>query len=101
MAKFAAKISEIDLSIYDFFFKSRPLRNCIGFEWTSSEDAEVEVAGTIVENRYKLSEEYKVTLKPHNPAYAAHHFYTTDLRQLIAKGQVTIKPKFIDYGIGT
>jgi hypothetical protein len=47
-----------------------------------------DVVCEIVENRYKLSDEYKITLKAIDPAFGKVHYYLSDLESLINKNQI-------------
>ncbi|MDT3387232.1 MAG: hypothetical protein LIR46_05640 [Bacteroidota bacterium] len=45
----------------------------------------------IVEDRYKVDEGYKVTLKPLDSNYASRHFYQCDFISLMEKGYIIEK----------
>ncbi|MCM1121176.1 MAG: hypothetical protein NC416_01195 [Eubacterium sp.] len=45
----------------------------------------------ISEDRYKVNEGYKVTLKPIDPRFMAHDFYQMDFNSLLKDGQIIEK----------
>lgn len=47
----------------------------------------------IVEDRYKVSDGYKVTLKPLDSNYASRHFYQNDFVSLVEAGYIIKKTK--------
>lgn len=47
----------------------------------------------IVEDRYKVEDGYKVTLKPLNPNYSSYHFYQCDFASLLRSGHIIEKTK--------
>ena len=47
----------------------------------------------IDEGRYKLKDNYKLTLKPTNPLFAPRHFYLEDFKSLLRNGDVLVKTK--------
>lgn len=57
---------------------------------TSSDDKDIVVC-TIVENRYKVNEKYKITLVAENEElYGSDDYYTMDLAHLIRDGYIKI-----------
>jgi hypothetical protein len=57
---------------------------------TSSSDDHVNVPCHISEERYKVSEGYKITMVSDIPEYGYEHFYQMDLESLIKRGIVKV-----------
>jgi hypothetical protein len=65
------------------------LQTYLGFiSLTSSSDPEEIVPAKITEERYKLKDNYKITLTSIYNNYGKRHFYLSDLQQLISSGTV-------------
>lgn len=45
----------------------------------------------IIEDRYKVDEGYKVTLKPFDPRFLSHDFYQMDFNSLLKNGYIIEK----------
>lgn len=65
-----------------------PLNQIGPIIYTSSNDEMEECFAYIDESRYKLSENYKITLKPFNKQFETKHFYINDLESLIHKKEI-------------
>jgi len=101
------RIRDLDAKEYMVEFETQRL-HFFGFggvmnflAYTTSTDEYVMVRANISEERYKLSENYKISCVPIDPNYASRHFYQSDLESIIGDGNARIIPAFIDYGIGT
>jgi hypothetical protein len=57
------EILEVGIDNCLFLVPMRPLNTILGFSFTSSSDPEFVVTAKITEERYKVSENYKLTLK--------------------------------------
>lgn len=67
------------------------LSDLFGLGFVANTDTE-EVAEYVVdESRYKLSENYKIGLKPIDEGFEPHNFYLLDLVAMIRQGTVTVK----------
>jgi len=65
----------------------RPSRNILGVYYTSGSDKANPVPCKFVEDRYKVKDNYKFTLKPIEPygrAYGCRHFYQSDFDQMVS-----------------
>jgi len=69
----------------------RPVRGIMGFVYTTTADDPVCVPCSIVEDVYKVSDGYKVTLKAHDPNYGWEHYYQSDLDSLIREGHAQVR----------
>jgi len=54
----------------------------------SSSDPTYLILAEISEERYKLTDGYKITLKSTSPEFGSEHYYTSDLQSLIKDGHV-------------
>lgn len=73
-----------------FLVALRPLRKMIFFAYTSTSDPEEMKLCRIVEERYKLSENYKVELKAEDTNFGKQSFYVMDLNSLLRQGQIRV-----------
>lgn len=74
-----------------FFVPMRPLRTAFGlFKYTSSSDDETMVLCKIVEERYKLQDNYKIELNSRDPRFGKESFYITDLNSLINSEVISV-----------
>lgn len=89
------KINEAGVENCVFLVPMRPVRTLMLISYTSSSDPEYLVPATISEERYKLKDEYKTTLKSIYPEFGKEHFYLSDLELMIKQGtiQFLIKQK--------
>jgi hypothetical protein len=63
-----------------FLVPARPIRKCFGIiNYTTYSDEEVIVPAKIVEERYKVADNYKITLSPIYTQYEHRHYYISDL----------------------
>lgn len=76
-----------------YFTLMRPLNYvpCIGWAYTSSTDKEEWVECEVVEDRYIVSDGYKVTLKAIDKRYGSRDFYQSDFESLLDKGYIIKK----------
>ena len=71
-----------------------PVRKCLGLlSYTSSCDDEIVVPCKINEDRYKVSDGYKITLESTFPGFGKDHIYQMDLESLLRQGTITIYVK--------
>lgn len=56
-----------------------------GIAIKSSGTPEEQVGCVIDEHRYKVADNYKVSLRAENPIYGVEHFYQCDLRSLLMR----------------
>ncbi len=73
-----------------FIVPMRPIRTILFISYTSSDDEPVEVPAKITEKRYKLENNYKITLQSVYEGFGQRHFYISDLNSLIKKGIVKV-----------
>jgi len=78
-----------------FLLELKPLNNFLGIKYTTSSDPDILSICRIDESRYKVSEGYKITVKPLHPGIQTRHFYQTDLESMIKDGQITL---LLDFG---
>ena len=75
----------------------RPLRTFLGLiSYTSSNDDPVEVPCKIVEDRYKVADGYKVTIKPLYESFGTENYYQTDFNTLVERGSIKVFVKVPD-----
>jgi len=70
--------------------KMHPLRKAFFITYTSSNDPLIPVMCKIVEDRYKLKDNYKIEVKSENEAFGKESFYISDLNHLIRDKQVRV-----------
>jgi len=78
-----------------FLVPMKPVQTVFGLiSYTSSSDPDVIVPAKITEERYKLRENYKITLKSIYLHFGKQHFYVSDLRMMIESGTIEffVKP---------
>ena len=63
-----------------------PVHNVYGFCFTSSNDPVMWVECEVDESRYKVDDNYKITLKSLNPIYGKENYYQSDFVSLLNKG---------------
>lgn len=67
-----------------YFALMHPMHTFAGIlSWTCSSDREKWVECEIIEDRYKVEDNYKVTLNPIEPGYAPESFYQMDFAGLL------------------
>lgn len=77
-------IEKIGVENITFLVPCRPVRTAFGLiAYTSSEDKEQTIPCTICEDRYKVKDNYKITLKPIYLGWESHSFYISDLEHMI------------------
>ncbi|MCK9574793.1 MAG: hypothetical protein WC979_02940 [Candidatus Pacearchaeota archaeon] len=84
-----SKILEIGIDKCLFMVPMKPIRTAFGFfPHTSSNDPDYIVPATITESKYKVADDYKITLKATNELFGQQHFYVSDLHHMIVDNQV-------------
>ena len=71
-----------------FSVPMRPLRKLLCFSYKSSSDDPIKVLAKISEEKYRIEDGYKITLKSIYPEFGQEHYYQLDLESLIEKGSV-------------
>ncbi len=90
------KILKVGIENCLFIVKMRPIRTALGLiSYTSSSDEPIEVPATIIEDRYKVADNYKVRLKCIYEGFGYDDYYLSDLESLISRGQVKFYIKVI------
>jgi hypothetical protein len=69
-----------------FLAKARPLRKVLFVSYTSSSDPAIEMMCKIDTSRYKLEDQYKITIAPIYVGYAKEDYYVTDLQSMLNRG---------------
>lgn len=83
------KIENAGIENCMFLVPMRPVRTYFGLiSLTSSSDPEIVVPAKITEERYKLKDNYKITLKSVYDGFGSDHFYISDLEILIKSGTI-------------
>ena len=83
------KIEKAGIENCMFLIPMRPVRTYFGLiSLTSSSDPEIIVPAKITEERYKLKDNYKITLKSVYDGFGSDHFYISDLESLIESGTI-------------
>ena len=83
------KIEKVGIENCMFLIPMRPVRTYFGLiSLTSSSDPEIVVPAKITEERYKLKDNYKITLKSVYDGFGSDHFYMSDLESLIKSGTI-------------
>ena len=73
-----------------FISKVLPLRRVMFLSYTSSSDEPINMLCKIDETRYKVSDGYKITLKPMHEGFATEHYYQSDLESIIKQGKIEL-----------
>lgn len=77
-----------------FLVPMPPVQRFMFIAFTSSSDKKVPVLCNISEKRYKLEENYKITLRPETEElyqqFGEEHYYDSDLADLIRSGYIRI-----------
>ncbi len=75
-----------------FGLKMSPLRHCMGIIYTTN-DVEVDMDGVIVQDRYKIKDNYKIEIigKSEDGLIGKHAFYISDLESMIRDGYVHVR----------
>jgi hypothetical protein len=71
-----------------FIAKVRPLRKVMFISYTSSSDPEIEMLCKINTERYKVEDDYKITLEPIYEGFAKKDYYISDLQNIINRGHI-------------
>jgi len=69
-----------------FLIPMRPVRQMLFLSYTSTSDDPVLVPAKIVEDRYKVEDGYKITLKSIYEEFCEDSFYQSDLQSIIESG---------------
>jgi hypothetical protein len=88
-----SKINEVGKDKIRFFVPMRQVNVVpfIGWGFTSSTDPEYLTECYIDEDRYKVDDEYKITLRACDPYFGYEHYYQCDLAGLITSERIYIK----------
>lgn len=82
------KIKKAGINNCMFIVPMLPLRNMIGINYTSSSDDKVDVPCIINEDRYKIEDNYKITLVSIYEGFGKQNFYISDLEGSIESGKI-------------
>ena len=83
------KIENAGIENCMFLVPMRPVRTYFGLiSLTSSSDPEIIVPSKVTEERYKLDDNYKITLKSVYDGFGREHYYISDLESLISSGTI-------------
>jgi hypothetical protein len=84
MRELVKTILERGVANVEFTVPIRPLRTCMIIAYTTSNDEPEPVRCRIIEDRYKVDENYKIELIPHDyPAHPKKSFYVSDFESLM------------------
>jgi hypothetical protein len=87
-----AKIHEIGIDKIRFYVPMHPVEHFMGVcAFTSSNTPEYFTECYINEERYKVDDEYKITLHACDPRFSYEHYYQCDLASLITSERIYIK----------
>lgn len=81
-----------------FLVPMKPVTTLFGLiSFTSKSDPDFIVPARICEKRYKIKDNYKITLVSDYPQFGKLHFYLSDLQKMINDGHIEffMKPTFI------
>lgn len=73
-----------------FLVPMLPIRDIGPFSYTTSSDPFELVPCTVVEGRYKLSENYKIQVEATVPGYGKEAFYVLDFVQMVRSGHIQV-----------
>jgi hypothetical protein len=79
-----------DFKEFLFLIHFLPIRTVLFISYTSSNDETVLVPCEIVEDRYKVKDRYKVTMKSIYEGFGQKNFYQSDLMSLIQSGSIKV-----------
>jgi len=77
-----------------FTFKERPLRSCGFIAYTTNGDDLAEGEFEVSEERYKVSDNYKIGFKPtivNGMVLSPRAYYISDLEAIIRSGHATVR----------
>lgn len=80
-----------------FWILMHPVNNILGICFTCSSDPEYWVECKVVEDRYKVSDGYKITLQPLDERFAREHYYQEDFKSLVESGYIVPKKSNKDH----
>jgi hypothetical protein len=87
--EFIEQINTAGIENCMFLIPMKPVTKFMGMiAYTSSSDPDIIVPAKISEARYKLKEQYKITLESIYEQFGKQHFYISDLVHLIADGTI-------------
>lgn len=72
-----------------FIVNMRPLHTLLGLKYKRGDDEYVPVPAVIDESRYKIKDNYKITLVAAYVIFGSEHYYISDLENMIKKGQAS------------
>ena len=90
------QIEEAGIENCMFLVPMKPVNTYFGIiSFTSSNDPDFIVPAKIDESRYKIAENYKITLRSTYEKFGKEHFYISDLESMTESGTIEffIKPK--------
>lgn len=95
MRNLIKKIKKIGTDNIIFLSPMRPLRNYWFVTLVSSSDESTMVPCVISQDRYRLDESHKITLKPieQYSGFETRHYYVSDLESMIKDGQIIFLSK--------
>lgn len=83
------QITEAGIENCLFLVPMRPIRTYFGLiSITSSSDPEIIMNAKISESRYKVGDNYKITLESTIAGFGKEHYYISDLENMISRGTV-------------
>lgn len=72
-----------------FIVPMKPIRSILGFKFTNSNDPEYNVPCRIDESRYKIDDNYKITLIcDYQKEFGKESYYLSDLQLMINRGTI-------------
>lgn len=84
MNELVKTILERGVANVEFTIPVRPMRVCLIIAYTTTSDEPEPVRCRIVEDRYKVEENYKIELIPHDyPNHPKESFYVSDFASLM------------------
>lgn len=93
-------VKEVGVENLCFLVNMKPIRSVFGmFSYTSSGDPDILMICKIDESRYKVADNYKITLKSIEQIKGLHgseHFYISDLQSMIRSGNVSVLLKLFN-----
>ncbi len=83
------RILEVGIENCLFMVPMRPLHSILGIFSYKSSDSEYKLVPCVInEERYKVEDNYKITLECLYPTYGKEHFYLCDLESLIRSNHI-------------
>jgi len=86
MNELVKTILERGVANVEFTIPIRPLRTCLIIAYTTSSDDPEPVRCRIIEDRYKVEENYKIEMIPHDyPVHPKESFYVSEFEYLMRR----------------